>query len=314
MATRPTRARSTAAPTEVVARTTCATSWLGGVWRALCGPHPLRALLALWPAWWALWLAAERFPPWPQFLLVTLAVWLAQPLGAFLGERIGGWLDAGTRKSSPSASAGEVLRGREALLFAVALTLVLAGVLLLGGALAFWMGLGALGFALAHPFVRRYSYLAQAFLGVACGWAAALAFAAVQGGVSALGWLLACAGSLWMIGCLLWQAMADRAEDLRCGRRSTAILLGEMDLPALALVSVGALVALVLVGQRAPLAMGYLAGLALAALLAGVQFWLARGRGREGCLRALALGNASGAAVLAGIVLAKVLGGAQGLA
>src|SRR5690606_10077620 len=89
--------------------------------------------------------------------------------------------------------------------------------------------------AATYPFLKRYTHLPQIYLGMAFGWAIPMAFAAVQGEVPKLGWLLFCANILWSTAYDTWYAMVDRDDDLRMGARSTAILLGDMDLVGIAL-------------------------------------------------------------------------------
>ncbi|MEY4599217.1 MAG: hypothetical protein RLZZ445_2014, partial [Pseudomonadota bacterium] len=56
------------------ARTTKASAY----WQLIRGDRPVGTLLLLWPTLWALWLAAEGFPP-PELLLIFAAgVWLTR--------------------------------------------------------------------------------------------------------------------------------------------------------------------------------------------------------------------------------------------
>jgi 4-hydroxybenzoate polyprenyltransferase len=97
--------------------------------------------------------------------------------------------------------------------------------------------------------------------------------------------------------------MVDRDDDLRMGAKSTAILFGELDLVALGVLYALFFTALALVGQRAGLGTWYWRGLMLALALVAYEFWIARGRDRDGCFRAFAHNHWVGAAVFAGIAL-----------
>lgn len=275
-------------------------AWIRGAWRG-------GVFLLLWPAWWALWLAADGFPPWSTLLLFALAPWLAYGVARVLGNLVGAWFERLGQAGDQSSPTRAASHGRDALLALAGALLLALALEFLGNRLTLYLGAAALVMALGVPLVQRVSYLSQAALGVACAWGIPMAFAAVQGGVPPLGWLLLCAGTLWASGGWIWQAMAQREEDLRRGVRSVAILLGELDLLAQALVSGGMLVALVLVGQRAELGAAYFAALGVPALLIGAQFWIARRREPGACLCAFALGAWVGAAVFAGIVLGLAL-------
>ncbi|MEP6939789.1 MAG: UbiA family prenyltransferase, partial [Rudaea sp.] len=47
---------------------------------------PIGAALLLWPTWWALWLAAGDFPPWPTLLIFTLGVFLMRSAGCVIND------------------------------------------------------------------------------------------------------------------------------------------------------------------------------------------------------------------------------------
>lgn len=274
------------------------------VWRWLREAWQEGAFLLVWPAWWALWLAAGGAPPWRVALLFALVPWLAHGMGRTFGRFLGGWLD---RRGQIADQGAPAWRGRDALQAFVGLLLAGLALEFLANRLTLYLGAAALAMALIHPVVQRVSYLSQAFLGLAFGWGVAVAFAAVQGEIPPLAWLLLCACALWASACCVWQAMARREDDLHRGVCSTAILLGDMALLAQGLLSGGALLALVLVGQRAALGAAYFMALGVAALLIGAQFRIARGCEPTACLRAFALGGWVGAVVFAGIAVALAL-------
>lgn len=273
--------------------------------RLLRGSDPAASLLPLWPAGWALTLATGAIPPWPLVPALALGLWFAPDVGAALSRWIGARMDAGSEASIGRAQGERLDRTRLGLALSA---LAIAGVVLalVAPLPALWLALAALLMALMLPVVERHSYLAQALLGLATGWSVPLVFVAVEGEISALGWLLLCAATLWATAAHIWRAMATREDDRRRGVRSTAILLGDLDRVAQAMLHGAALVALTFVGQRAELGAAYAVGLGLAALLMGAQFWIARSRQRDACLRAFRFGNWVGAAVLLALVVGQV--------
>jgi 4-hydroxybenzoate polyprenyltransferase len=130
----------------------------------------------------------------------------------------------------------------------------------------------------------------------------------VQGTVPPLAWLLFLANLLWTTGYDTWYAMVDRDDDIRMGAKSTAILFGDADLVAQAILFGGFLLAMLLLGQRAGLGVNYHAGLAVAAGFVVWQFVVARTREPEDCFRAFLANQWVGLAVLVGIVLDLLLG------
>jgi 4-hydroxybenzoate polyprenyltransferase len=96
--------------------------------------------------------------------------------------------------------------------------------------LTIWMSLVGLALAASYPFMKRYTYLPQLYLGMAFGWAIPMAFAAQTGTVPVVAWLLFLANIIWTTVYDTFYAMADREDDLLAGVKSTAVLFGDDDL------------------------------------------------------------------------------------
>ena len=98
-------------------------------------------------------------------------------------------------------------------------------------------------------------------------------------------------------------AMVDRADDLRIGVKSTAILFGRYDRALIAIFQLLTLAVLFLIGNRANLNAYYYGGLIIAGGFAIYQQMLIRNRDETSCFKAF-LNNAwFGAAVFIGLVL-----------
>jgi 4-hydroxybenzoate polyprenyltransferase len=286
---------------------------LSQYWKLLRGDRPIGVLLLLWPTWWALWLAAGGVPPLWTLFVFTAGVWLTRSAGCVVNDYADRWLDPQVERTRGRPLATGAVSGREALaLFAVLMLAAFALVLTLNR-LTVWLSFAGLFLAATYPYLKRHTYLPQVYLGMAFGWGIPMAFAAVQGTVPALAWLLYCANILWATAYDTWYAMVDREDDLRAGSKSTAILFGELDLVAQGILYALTLLALALVGRQAALGTAYWAALGVAAVLVAWQFWIARRRERGPCFRAFLHNNWVGAAVFAGIAAHYALqGGAAG--
>jgi 4-hydroxybenzoate polyprenyltransferase len=272
-------------------------------WKLARGDRPIGILLLLWPTWWALWLASGGMPaPWTLFVF-TAGVWLTRSAGCVINDYADRWLDPQVERTRDRPLATGAVSGREALaVFAVLMLAAFALVLTLNR-LTVALSVAGLFLAASYPYLKRYTYLPQVYLGLAFGWGIPMAFAAVQGEVPVLAWLLYGANVLWATAYDTWYAMVDRDDDLRAGAKSTAILFGDLDLVAQGVLYALVLVALALVGRHAGLGVYYWSALGVAALLAAYEFRLARARDRDGCFRAFLHNNWIGAAVFAGIAL-----------
>ncbi len=272
-------------------------------WQLVRGDRPIGWLLLLWPTWWGLWLAAEGIPPLWTLVVFSAGVWLTRSAGCVINDYADRWLDPHVERTQDRPLATGAVRGREALLVFAALMLAAFALVLTLNRLTIYLSLVGVLLAASYPYLKRYTYLPQVYLGLAFGWGIPMAFAAVRGEVPAVAWLLYGANIAWATGYDTWYAMVDRDDDLRMGAKSTAILFGDLDLVAQGVLYALFFAALALVGQRAGLGTYYWGGLALALLLVVWEFWIARDREREACFRAFLHNHWVGAVVFVGLAL-----------
>lgn len=261
----------------------------------------------MWPTWWALWLAAEGLPPLATLVIFSLGVWLMRSAGCVINDYADRWLDPHVERTRSRPLATGEVTPREALIVFVVLALIAFGLVLLTNRLTVYLSFVGIALAASYPYLKRYTYFPQVYLGAAFGWAIPMAFAAVQNEVPPLAWLLFCANVLWATGYDTWYAMVDREDDLRMGAKSTAILFGDADLIAQGVIYASVFIALLLVGQQARLGWPYAVGLAVAAALVVWQFWIARQRQRDACFRAFLNNHWVGMAVFIGIAASYAL-------
>jgi 4-hydroxybenzoate polyprenyltransferase len=283
---------------------------LGLYWTLARGDRPIGWLLLLWPTWWGLWLAADGVPPaWP-LLVFTLGVWLTRSAGCVINDYADRWLDPQVERTRQRPLATGAVSGREALVVFAVLMLAAFALVLTLNRLTVWMSLVGGLLAMSYPYLKRYTYLPQVYLGMAVGWGIPMAFAAIRGEVPAIAWVLYAANILWSTAYDTWYAMVDREDDIRMGAKSTAILFGELDLVALGVLYAAFLGALALVGRDARLGAPFWLGLGIAALLVAWEFLIARRRGRDACFRAFLHNHWVGAVIFAGLAAALWVRGA----
>src|SRR5436190_10801650 len=240
--------------------------------------RPVGWLLLLWPCWWGLWLAAGGTPPIGILVIFSLGVWLTRSGGCIANDLADRWLDPQvTRTRERPLATGRVSR-KEALLLLAGLMLVAFGLVLLTNRLTVYLSVAALALALSYPYLKRWTYLPQVYLGAAFGMSIPMAYAAVTNTFPPLCWLAFVANVFWSTGYDTLYAMVDRDDDLKAGAKSTAILFGDLDLVAVGVLYACFLLAMALAGQRAGLGHWYAAGWTIALVISAVQLWLARSR------------------------------------
>jgi 4-hydroxybenzoate polyprenyltransferase len=276
--------------------------------------RPVGALLLLWPTWWALWLAAQDFPPIGTLLIFTLGVWLMRSAGCVINDFADRKLDPEVKRTRERPLATGAVSAREAILVFLALITCAFLLVLLTNKLTIELSLGGAFLAVTYPFMKRYTYYPQVYLGCAFGWSIPMAFAAVKGGdLAAFVKVLPLCGLLFLANVIFSTiydteyAMVDRDDDIRTGAKSTAILFGDADLPILGILMAFFLFTMALVAQRGHLHMIYFAGVGIAALLFVWQLWIMRGRDRDACFAAFRNNNWVGLALWVAIVLAYAM-------
>jgi 4-hydroxybenzoate polyprenyltransferase len=270
-------------------------------WQLVGGDRPFGILLLLWPTWWAVWLAAGGVPPLGTLFIFTAGVWLTRSAGCVINDYADRWLDPQVARTRSRPLATGAVSGREALAVFAVLMLLAFGLVLLTNRLTVYLSFIGVVLAATYPYLKRHTYLPQVYLGLAFGWGIPMAFAAVQGTVPPLAWLLFCANVLWATAYDTWYAMVDRDDDIRAGAKSTAILFGEADLVAQGVLYAMFLAAMWFVGERAGLGPYYRYALGAAVVLVAWEFFRARDRSPAGCFKAFLHNNWVGAALFAGI-------------
>ncbi|HET9122046.1 MAG TPA: 4-hydroxybenzoate octaprenyltransferase [Acidiferrobacteraceae bacterium] len=266
--------------------------------------RPIGSLLLLWPTLWALWIARAGHPSPGLVALFVMGVLVTRSAGCVINDYLDRDLDPHVARTRDRPLASGRIAPREALALALALFLVAVALAAVLNPLAWLLAAVAVVLGSTYPLMKRWVSMPQVYLGLAFGWGIPMAFAAEQGRVPAVAWVLLLANVLWTVAYDTAYAMADRADDVRAGIRSTAILFGRADRLWIGLFHAGALGVLLGLGLRLHLGAPFLLGLGVAALLALYQQYLIRDREPAACLAAFHNNNWFGGAVFAGLVLA----------
>jgi 4-hydroxybenzoate polyprenyltransferase len=263
--------------------------------------RPIGILLLLWPTVSALWIAAEGIPDPLRLIVFVLGVIIMRSAGCVINDFADRHVDGYVTRTQNRPLATGVLASKEALsLFAVLGVSAFLLVLLLN-TLTILMSFVALFLAMLYPFMKRYTYFPQLFLGAAFGWAIPMAFAAQTGSVPAVAWLLFFANILWTTAYDTFYAMADREDDLVVGIKSTAILFGDDDRLIIGILQFSFLVVMILVGQQLEMSLIYYVGIMTALGLSIYQQQLVKERRPEQCIQAFLNNNWLGMAIFVAI-------------
>lgn len=269
--------------------------------------RPAGWLLLLWPSLYALWVAAEGFPGWHLLAVFTLGTILMRSAGCCVNDVADREFDRHVKRTAQRPVTTGAVSVREALLLGAVLALLAFALVLTTSTAAIAWSFAALAIAIVYPYAKRFVSMPQAVLGVAFSFGIPMAFAAVQGGVPLLAWVLLLGNLFWVLAYDTEYAMVDRDDDLRIGIKTSAITLGRADV-AVVMCCYGAAIAvwaLALVG-RIPVVM-ILLTTAAAAAQAAWHYTLIRDRSRDGCFRAFRLNHWVGFTLFAGTVAGYAL-------
>ena len=262
---------------------------------------PIGIFLLLWPALWALWIAADGKPDFRVLLIFVSGVVIMRSAGCVVNDLADRDLDPVVARTVARPLATGAVSVKEAVILALVLILFAFLLVLQLNPLTIKLSFIGIVLAIIYPFSKRFTYMPQFFLGMAFGWAIPMAFTAQTGTVTVVTWILFLATVLWAVVYDTMYAMVDREDDIKMGVKSTAILFDDADRSIIGVIQILVLLALVLIGNRMELGRIYYAGLAIAAVLFIYQQYLIRDRKPEHCFAAFLNNNLFGAAVFAGI-------------
>ncbi|WP_263147132.1 4-hydroxybenzoate octaprenyltransferase [Pseudomonas sp. RIT-PI-AD] len=264
---------------------------------------PIGIYLLLWPTLWALWIAAQGLPSWPNLAIFVAGVIFMRAAGCVINDYADRDFDGHVSRTRARPLASGRVSPREALLAFALLCAASFGLVLLTNATTIWLSFGGLVLAACYPFMKRYTFYPQVVLGAAFSWGMPMAFTAETGDLPAEAWLLYIANLLWTVAYDTYYAMTDREDDLKIGVKSTAILFGDADRIIVATLQALALLCLLLAGGRFELGLYFHLGLLAAAGCFAWEFHATRTRDPQACFKAFLHNHWAGLAIFLGIVL-----------
>ncbi len=264
---------------------------------------PIGILLLLWPTLWALWLAAGGWPPRAILLIFIAGTITMRSAGCIINDIVDRNFDRHvSRTQHRPLTAGNVSLC-EALILFVLLMLVALFLVWQLNVYTRWLAVLAAIFTVLYPFLKRITHLPQVGLGVTFSFGVPMAFTACTNHLSALTGLTFITALIWVVMYDTLYAMTDRADDIRIGIRSTAILFGRYDRLIIGILQTCVVMLLAIIGYDQHLHIPYYLCLTAAALLFAYQQWLIRTRAPTHCFRAFLNNHWVGMLIFIGIII-----------
>lgn len=190
---------------------------------------PIGIYLLLWPTLWGVWAAAGQWPSTSILIVFVLGTILMRAGGCVINDIADRHIDGHVKRTEnrPLAS-GKVSLKEAWVLFACCSGLAFILVLFLNG-MAILMSFVGMGLTILYPFTKRWIDAPQLVLGLAFAWGIPMAYAAIVQQLPWQCWYLYGLVVLLAVAYDTLYAMVDKADDLKIGVKSTAILFGRWD-------------------------------------------------------------------------------------
>ncbi len=264
---------------------------------------PIGILILLWPALWALWVASDGKPDLLVLFIICSGVVLMRAAGCVINDYADRNIDPHVERTKQRPMAAGKVSAKEALVLFVVLCLIAFVLVLQLNLMTIMLSFIAAFLAASYPFMKRYTQLPQAYLGIAFGFAVPMSFSAQTNSIPLVAWVMYLAVMLWALVYDTMYAMVDKEDDLKIGVKSTAILFGKKDREIMAGLQLLIITLLVLIGQMQQLGLMYYLGVLAAFGLSCYQQKLIFYREKALCFKAFLNSNYFGLVVFAGLFL-----------
>jgi 4-hydroxybenzoate polyprenyltransferase len=264
--------------------------------------RPIGTWLLLFPGWWGIALASERWPDPVLLLLFAVGAVVMRGAGCTLNDIADRQYDGQVARTRLRPLPSGAVSVRQAAGF-LTLELAIGAVVLFSlNGTSVVLGCTVLGLIGTYPFMKRITYWPQVFLGLNFNWGALIGWTAVTGALAWPALPLYLGGVFWTIGYDTIYAHQDKEDDIRIGVKSSAIALGPHTRPWLFVFYGAALALWGAAGHLAGLGLMFWIGLAAAAFQLAWQAARVTPDDPADCLNKFRSNRAVGWLMLAGIV------------
>ena len=188
---------------------------------------PIGFLLLFWPCAWGLSLAfyfEKNFYIFCYYLILFfLGSVLMRSAGCIVNDIVDEKIDRKVSRTKNRPIASGSLKKSTAWIYVLILCLLAFLVLIQFNFLTISLGIFSMIFAFSYPFMKRFTYWPQLFLGFTFNWGIIMSWAAIENNISYLPLLLYCGAIFWTLGYDTIYGVQDISDDEVIGVKSTAI-------------------------------------------------------------------------------------------
>ena len=193
--------------------------------------RPAGAWLLLLPGWQGVALASamnSAAPDWLLLVKIAIGAVVMRAAGCAYNDIVDRDIDAKVARTARRPIPAGQISVRGAWIFVIGMSLIGFAILLTLKPAAIGLGVVSLALVAAYPFMKRFTWWPQAWLGLTFNWGVLLGAAAVDGGllVGTGPLLLYASGFFWTLGYDTLYAVQDIEDDALVGVKSSARRLG----------------------------------------------------------------------------------------
>ena len=193
--------------------------------------RPIGTWLLLFPCWWGQLLAhlsvGDAWINWWYRALFAVGATVMRGAGCTWNDIVDSDYDGRVARTAARPIPSGQVSKRQALAFAMGLSLAGFLVLIQFNWAAIAVGICSLALVAAYPFSKRFTYWPQFVLGLTFNWGVLVGWVAVTGSLSLAPLLLYIGALAWTIGYDTIYAHQDKEDDALLGLKSTALRFGE---------------------------------------------------------------------------------------
>ncbi|MEQ1687304.1 MAG: 4-hydroxybenzoate octaprenyltransferase [Sphingopyxis sp.] len=188
--------------------------------------RPIGWWLLYWPCLWGVALAGGAYRHWPLLFWFLLGAVAMRGAGCVYNDIVDRDLDARVERTRNRPLASGAVTVRAAWLWLIALALLGSTVLVQLNFNAQLLALESLLLVAAYPFMKRFTWWPQAWLGLVFSWGALVGWIAVAEHAHPAMFLLYLGTAAWVVGYDTIYALQDIEDDALVGIGSSARALG----------------------------------------------------------------------------------------
>jgi len=188
---------------------------------------PIGYMLLFWPCTWGLTIAyyynREINLYLEYIILFFLGSVLMRSAGCIFNDIVDKDLDKKVERTKERPIASEKISVFTAFIYIIILCLAALLILLRFNSLTIMLGLGSMMLAFTYPFMKRFTYWPQLFLGFTFNWGAIIGWTAITNDLSIVPFVLYISAIFWTLGYDTIYGLQDIKDDEIIGVKSTSI-------------------------------------------------------------------------------------------